>query len=200
MLLATWWGERFNRLFLNPVETPRLKAVNATIDLLPDRRIATVETGWIAESEAQAGSVVTGKAFLRPYRGDRIERDFSVKLPAGLAKGEYQILLSDADTLNRFQSAAGMAARFIDIPQTVSLLNQERSNNNLYISLVENKPTVYYEDKSLPNLPPSVINVMQTGRSASRHLPSSGESVMEQGSIPFDLVVNGSYSLKITVK
>ena len=123
-----------------------------------------------------------------------------MKLPAGLAKGEYQILLSDADTLNRFQSAAGMAARFIDIPQTVSLLNQERSNNNLYISLVENKPTVYYEDKSLPNLPPSVINVMQTGRSASRHLPSSGESVMEQGSIPFDLVVNGSYSLKITVK
>ncbi|HVT92741.1 MAG TPA: hypothetical protein VHD76_07845 [Bryobacteraceae bacterium] len=200
MLLASWWGERFNRLFLNPVETPRLKAVNATVDLLPDRRTATVETGWISESDAQAGSVVTGKVFLRPYRGERIERDFSVKLPAGLAKGQYDILLSDADTLNRFQSAAGKADQFINIPQTISLLNQERSNSNLYISLVEKKPTVFYEDKSLPNLPPSVINVMQTGRSASRSLPSSGESVMEQGSIPFNLVVSGSYSLKISVK
>ena len=182
------------------METPRLKAVNATVDLLPDRRTATVETGWISESDAQAGSVVTGKVFLRPYRGERIERDFSVKLPAGLAKGQYDILLSDADTLNRFQSAAGKADQFINIPQTISLLNQERSNSNLYISLVEKKPTVFYEDKSLPNLPPSVINVMQTGRSASRSLPSSGESVMEQGSIPFNLVVSGSYSLKISVK
>ncbi len=26
MLLAGWWGDKFNRLFLNPVHTPRLKA------------------------------------------------------------------------------------------------------------------------------------------------------------------------------
>jgi len=42
--------------------------------------------------------------------------------------------------------------------------------------------------------------VMQTGRTASRHLVSSAENPVEQGSIPFDLVVNGSYSLKIQVK
>jgi hypothetical protein len=44
------------------------------------------------------------------------------------------------------------------------------------------------------------MNVMQTGRTASRHLVSSPESAVEQGSIPFDLMVEGSYSLKITVK
>jgi hypothetical protein len=200
MLLATWWGERFNRLFLNPVETPRLKAVNATIELLPDRRSGAIETAWLAASEAPAGSTVKGKVFLRPYRGERIARDFSVNLPAGLAKGDYQILLSDADTLNRFQNNAVMADRYIDIPQTISLLNQERSNNNLYVSLIENRPTLYYEDKSLPALPPSVVNVMQTGRSAVRHIPASGESVLDQNSLPFDFVVSGSYALRIAVR
>jgi len=39
--------------------------------------------------------------FLRPYRGDRIERDFTLKIPAGLPKGEHRVLFSDADTLNR---------------------------------------------------------------------------------------------------
>ncbi len=58
----------------------------------------------------------------------------------------------------------------MDIPQTVSLINQERSNNKLYVSLVEPRPTVFYEDKTLPSLPASVMNVMQTGRTASRHL------------------------------
>jgi hypothetical protein len=198
--LAGWWGDKFNRLFLNPVHTPRLKNVDATVDIFPERRVATIENAWIPSSEVEAGSQVPVKVFLRPYRGERIQRDFLLKIPAGLAPGEHRILLSDADTLNRIQTVAGLSERFMDIPQTVSLINQERSNNKLYISLVEPRPTVFYEDKTLPSLPASVMNVMQTGRTASRHFVSSPESAVEQGSVPFDLMIEGSYSLRITVK
>ena len=200
MLLAGWWGDKFNRLFLNSVQTPKLKSVDATIDLLPDRRIATIENAWVSNAEVDAGTTLPIKVFLRPYRGERIERDFNLKIPSGLSKGEHRILLSDAETLNRMQSSVGAADRFMDLPQEVSLINQERTNNKLYISLIEPRPTVYYEDKSLPALPASVMNVMQTGRTASRHFASSPESAVEQGSIPFELAVNGSYTLKITVK
>jgi len=200
MQLAGWWGDKFNRLFLNPVRTPRLKAVDATVDIFPERRVATIENAWIPSSEVEAGTEVPMKVFLRPYRGERLERDFQLKIPAGLAKGEHRILLSDADTLNRIQTVAGLSDRFMDIPQTVSLINQERSNNKLYVSLVEPRPTVFYEDKTLPSLPASVMNVMQTGRTASRHFVSSPESAVEQGTIPFDLMVEGSYSLRVVVK
>jgi hypothetical protein len=200
MQLAGWWADKFNRLFLNPVQTPRLKNVDATIDILPQRRIATIENAWIPASEVEPGTEVPVKVFLRPYRGERIERDFQLKIPAGLAKGEHRILFSDAYTLNRMQSAAGMSDKFLDIPQTISLINQERSNNKLYVSLVEPRPTIFYEDKTLPSLPASVVNVMQTGRTASRSLVSSAESAIEQGSIPFDQLVEGSYSLRVTVK
>jgi hypothetical protein len=198
--LAGWWGDKFNRLFLNPVQMPKLKSVDATIDILPERRVAIIENAWIPSSEVDAGSEVPLRVFLRPYRGERLERNFTLKIPPDLPKGEHRILLSDADTLNRMQSVASMADRFMDIPQTISLINQERSNNKLYISLVEPRPTVFYEDKTLPSLPASVVNVMQTGRTASRHLVSSSESAVEQGSIPFDLMIDGSYSLRVTVK
>jgi hypothetical protein len=200
MQLAGWWGDKFNRLFLNPVRTPRLKAVDATVDIFPERRVATIENAWIPSSEVEAGTEVPMKVFLRPYRGERLERDFPLKIPANLAKGEHRILLSDADTLNRIQTVAGLSERFMDIPQTVSLINQERSNNKLYVSLVEPRPTVFYEDKTLPSLPASVMNVMQTGRTASRHFVSSPESAVEQGSLPFDLMVEGSYALRVVVK
>src|SRR6266478_3271546 len=95
---------------------------------------------------------------------------------------------------------AGMCDGSIALAQTVSLINQERSNNKLYISLVEPRRTVFYEDKTLPSLPASIVNVMQTGRTASRRLVSSSESAVEQGSIPFELVVDGSYSLRVMVK
>ena len=200
MLLAGWWGDRFNRLFSNQVHTPKVKSVNAVIDLFPERRVATIENAWVGNSEVDAGDTLPVKVFLRPYRGERIEREFNVKIPATLPKGEHRLLLSDADTLNRMQSAAASTERFNDIPQTVSLLNQERANNQVYVSLVEPRPTVYFADKTMPSLPASVMNVMQNGRTSSRHFAASGESAVEQGSIPLDQVVTGSYSLKITVK
>jgi len=200
MVLAGWWGDKFNRLYGNSVNIPDLKSVEATIDLLPERRVATLENAWAAVNEAEAGSEIPVRVFLRPYRGDTIEKDFKVKIPAGLPKGEHRILLSDADTLNRMQSYAASANRFIDIPETISVINQERSNNRLYVSLVQGRPTFFEDDKTLPSLPASILNVMQSGRSATHPFISSPESLHEEFSIPFELVVSGSQSLKFTVK
>jgi hypothetical protein len=200
MLLAGWWGDKFNRLFLNAVKTPNIKRVSATVDLLPERRVASIENAWVANSEVRGGDDVPIKVFLRPYRGPRIEREFTLKVPFGLSKGEHRILLSDADTANRMQSMAGYMNKYIDLPETVSLINQERSNNKLYVSLLQASPTAYYDDKTMPSLPSSVLNVMQAGRASSRPIVTSADSTAQQTAIPFDYVISGSYTLKVTVK
>jgi hypothetical protein len=200
MLLAGWWGDKFNRLYGNAVNTPRLKRVNAVIDLLPQRRVASLENAWVATSEVDAGTELPVKVYLRPYRGERIEREIIVKIPAGLPKGDHRILISDADTLNRTQSVAAAANRFIDLPETVSLINQERSNNRLYVSLVQPRPTFYENDKVMPSLPASVLNVMQASRASNRPFVGSGESAQEQASMPFEYVISGSQSIRIKVK
>src|SRR5690242_7275143 len=97
MVLANWWGDKFNRLYLNNVKTPDVKSVSVTVDLLPERRIANIENAWVANADVRPGDQVPVKVSLRPYRGDLIQRDFTVKIPAGLAKGDHRILLSDAD-------------------------------------------------------------------------------------------------------
>jgi len=199
MLLAGWWGDKFNKLYLNNVKTPDVRSVNVTVDLIPERRVATIESAWVANSEVRPGDDVPVKVFMRPYRGGPIQRDFTIKIPAGLGKGDHRIVLSDADTANRMQNIAGSANRFIDLPETVSLLNQERSNNRLYVSLVESSPTAYYDDKTLPSLPSSVLNVMTACRASSRAIVTSPETATEQMSLPFEYVVSGSYSLRIHV-
>jgi hypothetical protein len=140
------------------------------------------------------------KVFLRPYRGESLERDFTVTVPAGLTRGDHRILLSDADTLNRMQNIAGLVNRYLDIPETVSLINQERTNNRLYVSLVEASPTAYVDDKTLPSLPSSVLNVMQAGRAPTRTVLTSPDTATEETSLPFDYVVSGSYTLRLHVK
>ena len=199
MVLANWWGDKFNRLYLNNVKTPDVKRVSVTVDLLPERRIATIENAWVGSPDVRPGDEVPVKVFLRPYRGETIQREFKVKIPEGIARGDHRIVLSDADTVNRMQNIAGAANRFLDLPETVSLINQERTNNKLYISIVESSPTAYLDDKTLPSLPTSVLNVMQTGRAANRAVVTSPETAKEQMALPFDYVVTGSYSLRIHV-
>jgi hypothetical protein len=200
MVLAGWWGDKFNRLFLNPVTMPKLTSVNATIDLLPERRIAEIESAWIGDNRVEAGSEVSVKVFLRPYRGERIERELKVKIPAGLARGEHEILFSDAETLDKFQTIASSLNRFVAIPQTIAMLNQERSNDHLYVSLLDSQPTVYSDEKVLPNLPPSILNVMQSGRDNSHQIVSAPQTTLEEASLPFNVVVDGHCLLKIYVK
>jgi hypothetical protein len=200
MALAGWWGDKFNRLFLNPVAVPKLKSVEITVELLPERRTATIDYAWTPSADVEAGTAIPVKVFLRPYRGERLERDVQVKIPAGMPKGEHRILFSDADTLNRMQNAAVLGNRYMDIPETISLLNQERGNSQLYVSLVEGRPTYYADDKTLPSLPASVLNVLQAERTSTRVLVGSSETAKEQLAIPFEQMISGSYSLKINVK
>ncbi|MGH9656268.1 MAG: hypothetical protein ACRD6B_22725 [Bryobacteraceae bacterium] len=199
MLLAGWWGDKFNRLFAASNKLPKLDAVNVTVDLLPERRTAQIESAWIANNRVAAGTTVPVKVFLQPYHGELMERTVKVKIPEGLAHGAHEILFSDAATLNRFQTIAGSLNRVDDIPQTIAMLNEERSNNRLYVSLIESQPTVYSDEKVLPNVPASMLNVMQAGRVVNHEFVSTPESTHQEASIPFDTVVTGSYSLKIYV-
>ena len=75
MALAGWWGDKFNRLYLNPVNIPKLKSVEITVDLLPERRTAAIDYAWTPTGDVAAGTEIPVKVFLRPYRGERIERD-----------------------------------------------------------------------------------------------------------------------------
>ncbi|MCC6475389.1 MAG: hypothetical protein IT514_16780 [Burkholderiales bacterium] len=200
MLLAGWWGDKFNRLFLNAVKTPRLRNVAVTVDLIPERRTAGIESAWVSDSEVRPGDEISVKVFMRPYRGERVERDIKLRIPATTPSGPLRILLSDADTLNRMQTWAGSVNRYLDLSETVSLINQERSNNRLYVSLLQQAPTAYYDDKTMPNLPASVLNVLQAGRASNRPLLTTPESAVEQASLAFDQIVTGNYSLRINVK
>ncbi|MBM3785829.1 MAG: hypothetical protein FJW30_15815, partial [Acidobacteria bacterium] len=160
---ALWFGDKLNKLFANAIKMPEVGRVELTVDLIPERRTAVIENAWVPVNEVEPGAEIPVKVFLRPYRGGRLEREIKLKVPPGLPGGQYRIVVSDASMMNAMQSLAPLANRFMELSQTVSLLNQERANNRLYAAIVQPRPTIYTEDKTLPNLPSSVLNVMQNG-------------------------------------
>jgi hypothetical protein len=199
MQLGSWWAEKFSRLFSNPREIPKVKHVEVVVEMQAARRVTTVESAWLDNSEISPGGELTGKVALRPWRGERVLREFKVKVPENITRGDHRLLLSDSDTLNRTQLMAGMSNRTLDLTQTVSLINQERSNDKLYVSLVDPRPTVYADDRALTDVPTSVLNVMQSGRSG-RPMAATAETAHLVESIALDQVVSGNAALRFTVK
>lgn len=200
IVLATWWGDKFNRLYGNNLANPKLKSVDATVDLIPERRLTAIESAWIDKTDVNPGEEVNVKVFLQPWRGERMVREVKFKVPASLAKGEHRVMLSDADTLNRAPIVASSMNRFLELPEAVNVINQERSNSKLYVSITSMRPTVYMDDKRLTSLPGSVMNVMQAGRAATRPSLTMLESFEEMASLQFDSVVGGQYFLRFNVR
>ncbi|MCW5965383.1 MAG: hypothetical protein KIT83_15210 [Bryobacterales bacterium] len=199
LMLAGWWADKFNQLFQNQMVAPRVRNVAMTVDLLPQRRVAAIENAWIDKTEVAAGDTVNVKVFLRPYRGDRIEHTFTLRVPPQMPPGEHRLLFSDAETLNRQQSLVRSANKHLGMDQTVSLLNQERSNDKLYVSLVQATPSLYAEDKVLPRLPNSVLNVMNPAMAPTRSTVNLSQTIEEAKAIPFDYMIDGSLALRLKV-
>ena len=192
-------GERFSRIFENPYERPKIEGVELNFDLVPDRRSARLETARTDVTEARPGDEITIETLLRPYRGESILRQIPVKIPTSTPKGTLRILVSDGDTLDKMRRAPASMSRRLGLASTIAILNKEHTNSQVYVSLLEANPQAMVDDKVMPTLPLSVMNVMD-GLRGTQDMVVVGESAVDEASAPVDYVVTGSQIITLTIK
>ena len=192
-------GEHFNRIYDNPFETPNVAGVNLEFDLERERHSAALENARTDVTEARPGDEITIEAVLRPYRGDRIVRRIPVRVPTSVPKGTLRILVSDAETLDRARRVNPAMSRRLDLNSTIEMLNKEHLNDHLYVSLLEANPQATVEDKVMPAVPLSVMNVME-GMRATQEMVVFNESAVNESSTPVGFVVSGSQIISLSIK
>ena len=197
--VATALGEHFGRIYENPFEAPTVKGVSLEFDLEHDRHAAVLENARTDVTEARPGDEITIEAVLRPYRGERMVRRIPVRVPTSVPKGTLRILVSDAETIDRTRRINPAAARRLDLNSTIELLNNEHLNDHLYVSLLEANPQATVEDKVMPAVPLSVMNVME-GMRATQEMVVYNESAVNESSTPVGYVVSGSQVISLTIK
>ena len=192
-------GDRFSRVFDNPTSTPDIKSVDLDVELVNERRWLRLETARTDVTEARPGDDIILEAVLRPYRGERIVRQIPIKVPTSTPQGSLRILVSDGETLDRMRRVSAGLGRKMDLGTTIALLNKEHANHRLYVSMLEANPQAMVEDKVMPTLPLSVMNVMD-GMRGTQDMIVTGESAVNESSTPFDYVVTGSQVITVNVK
>jgi len=192
-------GERFSRIFENQYEQPKIEGVELNFDLVPDRLSARLETARTDATEARPGDEITIEAVLRAYRGESILRQIPVRIPTATPRGPLRILVSDGETLDKLRRVPANMSRRLDLSSTIALLNHEHSNSQVYVSLLEASPQAMVNDKVMPALPLSVMNVMDSLR-GSQDMAVVGESAVDAVSTPVDYVVSGSQVITLNIR
>jgi hypothetical protein len=193
-------GERFGRIYDNPLDAPDVEGVNIDFDLVRERRSARLEACRTDVTEARPGDKITVETVLRPYRGERFVRRIPIRIPTSASKGTLRILVSDGATLDRMRRGLPMMHRELGLAPTIALLNKERANNRVYVSLFESDPEAMVADKVMPTLPLSVMNVMENMRGTQDMVVLNESSVNEATTEPLDYVVSGAQVLTINIK
>ncbi|MGA2004617.1 MAG: SpoIVB peptidase S55 domain-containing protein [Terriglobales bacterium] len=199
-LAASSIGERFGRIYSNPYDAPDVQGVRLDFDLVRERRSARLEVSRTDVTEARPGEQITVETVIRPYRGERLVRQIPIRIPTSASKGPLRILVSDGDTLDRMHRGSPAMSRGLGLAPTIALLNKERSNDRVYVSLFDSDPEAMVADKIMPTLPLSVMNVMDNMRGTQDMVVLGESSVSEASTDPLDYVVSGAQMLTINVK
>jgi hypothetical protein len=199
-LAAATIGDRFGRIYSNPFDAPDIQSVKLDFDLVRERRSAHLEASRTDVTEARPGDMITVETVIRPYRGERLVRQIPIRIPTSTSRGTLRILVSDGDTLDRMRRSAPMMNRGLGLAPTIALLNKERSNDRVYVSLLGSDPEAMVADKVMPTLPLSIMNVMDNLRGTQEMVVLGESSVSEASTDSLDYVVSGAQMLTINIK
>ena len=199
-LAAATIGERFGRIYSNPLDAPDIEGVKLDFDLVRERRSARLEAARTDMTEARPGDQIVVETVIRPYRGERLVRHIPIRIPTSTSKGTLRVLVSDGDTLDRMHRGTPMMNRGLGLAPTIALLNKERANDRVYVSLIGSDPEAMIADKVMPTLPLSVMNVMDNMRGTQDMVVLGESSVSEASTDSLDYVVSGAQMLTINIK
>jgi hypothetical protein len=195
----------FARLFTNNFEAAAVERIALHVESVPGHRSFNIESAWLEKGEAAPGETLRVRVLLRPYRGPAIIQEAGVRVPDQISRGTtLRILVSDADWLNRASrgfafAGAGGPGGPAGLDQLIALLNRERRNDRLYIGLFAPSPTMLWDDKELPNIPLSQINIID-GRPTPGSVQVLRESLASEVSLALGGPVSGVVSLNLAVR
>ena len=195
----------FGRMFTNNFEVPVVEHISLRVESQPGRKSYAIDSAWLEKGEAAPGENLKVRVLLRPYRGTAHVEETTVHVPDQITRGTtLRLLVSDADWMNRASRGFGFpgmpgAAGPEGLDQLIGLLNRERRNDRLYVGLFVPAPTLVWDDKEMPNVPLSQINMID-GRPAPGTVQILRESLASEVSVPLGGPVTGLISLNLQIR
>ncbi|HEY7314348.1 MAG TPA: hypothetical protein VH643_33665, partial [Gemmataceae bacterium] len=196
--LFTQVGAVINILTRNSFKPVRIERIDCRTQVKPGRRTADIESVELTSDTYEPGETVKATVFLRPYKGVRQRVPVSLKLPVDLPEGPYVAAVCD-DLVNarltmRDNPTLSNPANLDGVFEAVRVQTRVR-RTNLVLRLPVPDAGVALNGKALPHLPPSMVQILGSGRRTGAQTMNSALVARQ----PTDWVIQGSEAVRFTV-
>ena len=182
----------------NDFEPIDIQGVDLTIESTEQPKTATIERVWLDGVRAKAGKTVPLKVLMRNYRGEEVMRTVPLAIPTN-ARGSLQVMVSDGSRLAQWERReVRQPTEPRSVPQMIRALNTARKNNRLYVRLLASDAGAVVSGEPLSSLPPSVLGVLESDRSAGEFVPLRNATLGEWD-LPTEYALVGSRTLTINL-
>jgi len=179
--------------------TVQIEGIDLVLGVSDERRTARLLRAWVSRDRAHPGETVQVSVGMKPFRGAEVTRELNITIPREIPPGRLLLQVGDATALARTDT--DHADDFVphDLGQLIRLINTLRRNDRLYAVLTRSDNGLVFQGERLPNLPPSVSQVMARPQTRGNYLRMWYRGVSEE-SIPLGYAVEGYRLLTIDVE
>jgi len=172
-----------------------------TIDSQEDDRAAVLDSIRVDRNELKAGEAANLEILYRKADGEILRDSYPIMMPSDLPPGSLSVLVADGTTLMSLdaeEQGDDVAPR--DLGQLIKYINNIRKNNHLYIRLYRKEAGAVVKGEGLPGLPPSILSILKSERSAGGMSAIQTSPYMEYEMPSSDYVITGSKTLNLSIQ
>jgi hypothetical protein len=182
----------------NSFESIRVKGIDASTEILASRRTAEIEAVELENDVLTPGETLRATVLLRPFKGARQRVQLTLPLPADLPDGGYSAMVGD--DLNNARAELRDNPH-LAAPQSVEALFQaiglqaSAKRTNLTLRVPVGGAGVAMHGKTLPDLPPSMVQILASGKKTGAQTINSALVARA----PTAWVINGADTVRFQV-
>jgi hypothetical protein len=175
----------------------KVRGVNLLFEYDRAPRTALVRRVTLDRYRVTAGSSVTARIIVSPYRGPDEVLEREIEIPAETPAGPLTLQVGSAAAINRTDDVEGPIYPR-DLGQLVTLINRLRRNDRVYVLASRADSGAYLGGARLPNLPPSVTSILTRPRSFGNFAYVPERGILEE-EIRTDTAVEGFARVSVEV-
>lgn len=187
----------FVTLFRSGFENLDIETIDIRLFTDEGSRTAVLERISVDKAEAAPGEVINVKAYARTNTGRVVMETIPVTIPKDASEGELTLAVSDGSTVQK----KAVSQHFV--PDTLSdlieTMNSVKRSDLLYLRLIRSSKGAIIGSNELPDLPPSVLATLGSGRTSGGVKPSVESLVLEKQIDPSEFLITGEQTLTLRI-
>jgi hypothetical protein len=187
-------------LINNNFEYPDIEKIELDFEATPGSQRLMIENLLFDKSEVEPGDKLNLSIELKEYHGKSVRINKSIPIPANLSVPFLVITVGSSDYINMWeQRVASGKYSPQNMNELITILNNRKKNNNLYIQLDSPEQGSFINGKELSNLPPTIMNILNEKKTKDSY-KILNKTTLEEYAHPMNYRIFGGKAIRIRVR